>query len=239
MLYPRARRKRRPIFVFSIRRTVVYGLFLACVVVAFAAGKIPFVPAGARGSLSGQVIFIDPGHGGIDPGAVGSRILEKDVDLAVAMHLGKLLEKHGARVVYSRTGDYELELEEGADVEARLKLMKESRPTIVISIHCNAFVSPAEYGAQTFYSTNHPQSRLLAECIQELLKKETNTYREISSRLDHFILNHANVPAVTVELGFLSNPEEEMLLEDAAYQEKLAEIIYRGILRFAQSRGSA
>lgn len=238
MLHSRARPKRRPFFVFVVRRTVVYGLFLACAVVAFAAGKIPFVPAGMLGPLGGQVIFIDPGHGGIDPGAVGSRVLEKDIDLAVAMHLGKLLEKNGARVVYSRTGDYELELEEGADVEARLKLMKESRPTIVISIHCNAFVSSAEYGAQTFYSTNHPQSRLLAQCIQELLKKETRTYREISSRLDHFILNHAEVPAVTVELGFLSNPEEETLLEDPAYQEKLAELICRGILRFAQSRGS-
>ncbi|MBE3519863.1 MAG: N-acetylmuramoyl-L-alanine amidase [Firmicutes bacterium] len=238
MVHRRARRRRRPIFVLSISRTAVYGLFLACAVLVFAAGNIPFVPAGTGGPLSGQVVFIDPGHGGIDPGAVGRRVLEKDVDLAVAKHLGRLLVRFGARVVYSRTGDYELELEEGADVEARLKLMKESRPTIVVSIHCNAFVSPAEYGAQTFYSANHPRSRLLAECIQELLKKETNTYREISSRLDHFILNHANVPAVTVELGFLSNPEEEMLLEDPAYQEKLADIICRGILAFVQSRGS-
>lgn len=238
MRYQRARPKRRPVFVLLMRRTVVYGLFLTCAVVAFAAGKIPFIPAGALGPLGGQVIFVDPGHGGVDPGAVGSRILEKDVDLAVARHLGKLLEKNGARVVHSRTGDYEMELEESADVEARLKLMKESRPTIVVSIHCNAFVSPAEYGAQTFYSTNHPQSRLLAQCIQELLKEETDTYREISSRLDHFILNHARVPAVTVELGFLSNPEEETLLGDPAYQEKLAEIICRGILRFTELRGS-
>ena len=232
----RARQKRRPVFMFLVRRTLVYGLFLACAVVAFAAGKIPFVPAGAPGPLGDQVIFIDPGHGGIDPGAVGSKVLEKDVDLAVAKRLGELLEKNGARVVYSRTGDYEMDPEESRDVEARLKLMKQSRPTMVLSIHCNAFMSPAEYGAQTFYSPNHPQSRLLAQCIQEILKEETDTYREISSRLDHFILNHATAPAVTVELGFLSNPEEENLLGDPTYQAKLADIICRGVLRFVEAR---
>lgn len=234
----RARPKRRPVFLLLVRRTLLYGLFLTSAVVAFAAGKIPFVPAGATGPLAGQVIFVDAGHGGIDPGAVGRRVFEKDVDLAVARCLGDLLQEQGARVVYSRTGDYEMAPEESVDVQARLKLLKDSKATIVISIHCNAFVSPAEYGAQTFYSANHAASKVLAKCIQDILKEETDTYREISSKLDHFILNHATVPAVTVELGFLSNPEEEMLLADPAYQRRLADIICRGVTRFVQSGGS-
>lgn len=191
------------------------------------------IPVTAVGPLSGHVVFIDPGHGGIDPGACGITYTEKDIVLKVALFLGVRLERSGARVVYTRTGDYDLETADVSDVVARIRLMKQSKSTIAISIHCNAFTDPYERGAQTFYNdSQNPQSKILAQLIQDELVKSTETDREISSRLDHFILNHAEIPAVTVELGFLSNSQEEQLLGSAKYQQQLASCIHKAVIKF-------
>jgi N-acetylmuramoyl-L-alanine amidase len=195
------------------------------------------MPVTAVRPLEGQVVFIDPGHGGIDPGACGQTYTEKEIVLKVALLLGSRLERNGARVVYTRTGDYDLETPDVSDVDARIKLMKQSRATVALSLHCNAFTDPWERGAQVFYNASkHPDSKKLAQMIQDELVKSTDTEREISARLDHFILNHAEMPAVTVELGFLSNPDEEMLLGSDEYQEKLVTCIYEAVFAFITSQ---
>lgn len=233
----RGSRRGRPLFVVTLRGALFWGIFGVALLLSILISRGIITPAGATGPLQGQIVYIDPGHGGIDPGACGKKYLEKDIVLNVALYLGVRLQKSGAKVVYTRTGDYDLETAEVDDLTARLRLMKSSKATIVISIHCNAFTSPYERGAQTFYNASgHPGSKKLAALIQEELVKETGTDREISARLDHFILNHATVPAVTVELGFLSNPSEEDLLGSPSYQQKLAECIYRGVLKYV-SRG--
>ena len=229
----KGRRRRRPfLFLATPRAAFAIALALAGAVAATVLGSI-FAPSAALGPLSGQVIYIDPGHGGIDPGACGRRLKEKDVVLNVALYLGVRLEKSGARVVYSRTGDYDLQTDTKDDVEERIKLVKSSGATIVISLHCNAFSDPAEWGAQTFYNASrNPNSKRLAMLIQEELVRATGTPREASARLDHFILNHSDVPAVTVEMGFLSNPKEESLLASHLYRQKIAECIRKAVISF-------
>jgi len=232
----RGRQRSRPFFIFVLKSRILAPALLAvfCIGVFLWRGQVN--PAGVSGPLAGQIVYIDPGHGGIDPGACGRKYLEKDIVLKVSLLLGVRLEKSGARVVYTRTGDWDLETEEVDDLTARVNLMKSSKATIVVSIHCNAFTSSYERGAQTFYNASrHPASKKLASLIQEELVKETETDREISARLDHFILNHSTVPAVTVELGFLSNPSEEELLGNSSYQEKLAGCLYRAIVSFVTS----
>jgi len=215
---------------------LIFGILLAAILIgsgAFSRALEAVRPA--AGPLTGQVVYIDPGHGGIDPGACGSSVLEKDVVLQVALYLGVRLERNGAKVVYTRTGDYDLESEEKSDVRARIDLIESSGATLAISLHCNAFTDPAEYGAQTFYNAQrHPDSRRLAEIIQAELRENTDTYREASARIDHFILNASNVPSATVELGFLSNPHEESLLGSASYRQKLADILTRAIIKFVE-----
>jgi len=217
-------------------RVLIFGILLAAILIgsgAFSRALEAVRPA--AGPLTGQVVYIDPGHGGIDPGACGSSVLEKDVVLQVALYLGVRLERNGAKVVYTRTGDYDLESEEKSDVRARIDLIESSGATLAISLHCNAFTDPAEYGAQTFYNAQrHPDSRRLAEIIQAELRENTDTYREASARIDHFILNASNVPSATVELGFLSNPHEESLLGSASYRQKLADILTRAIIKFVE-----
>lgn len=191
---------------------------------------------GVAAALTGQIVYIDPGHGGIDPGACGSKWLEKDIVLKVAVYLGVRLEKSGAKVVYSRTGDYDLETEDVSDVRARINLIESSSATIVLSLHCNDFGDSRERGAQTFYNAHrNPRSKELAGLIQDELVKNTPTEREISAGLEHFMLNHGDKPAVTVELGFLSNPEEEDMLGTPAYQQKLADCLHRAIISFVEA----
>ncbi len=234
------RRRRRPFFYVFSTRAALFVLLIAAFIIgsgAFSRAVESIMPALELqpGPLDGEVIYIDPGHGGIDPGACGRTVLEKEVALQVALYLGVRLERQGAKVVYTRTGDYDLESEEKSDVKARIDLIKSSGATLVISLHCNSFTDASEYGAQTFYNAQkHPDSRRLAETIQNELKEHTDTYREASARLEHFILTAAEVPAVTVELGFLSNPHEEALLGSASYQQKLADILERAIVRFVQ-----
>ncbi|MGI6643079.1 MAG: N-acetylmuramoyl-L-alanine amidase family protein [Bacillota bacterium] len=231
----RGRRRRRPLFILTTKRTLFFGAMLLVLLGAsLVKGSRP--SAVSPGPLTGQVIYIDPGHGGIDPGACGNKWLEKDIVLKVALYLGVRLEKSGAKVVYSRTGDYDLETDEVDDTQARLRMIDSSGATIVLSIHCNAFTDPRERGAQTFYNeSRNPRSKDLAAFIQAELAKETSTDREISARLDHFMLNYGDKPAVTVELGFLSNPEEEELLGTPSYQQKLAECIRRAIVAFVEA----
>ena len=228
----RGRRRGRPLFVIALRNATFLGLLAVSLVFGVIISR-GIVQVSATRPLEGQVIFLDAGHGGIDPGACGRTYAEKDIVLKVSLLLGVRLEKAGAKVVYSRTGDYDLETTEVSDVVARIRLMKESKSSIAISIHCNAFTDSYERGAQTLYnSTKHPGSKKLAQLIQDELIAATGTEREISARLDHFILNHADVPAVTVELGFLSNPNEEQLLGSSDYQLDLVECLYRAIVSF-------
>ena len=242
----RGRRKGRPLLVLVHKRTILSVVVTVALVALAYWGSRPFLvqrgfilgdePVGIAPALSGQIVYIDAGHGGIDPGACGGKHLEKNIVLNVALYLGVRLEKSGAKVVYSRTGDYDLESDGVDDVTARQRLIDTSKATIVLSLHCNAFTDPYERGAQSFYNAKkHPDSEKLANLIQEILTKETDTEREVSSRLDHFMLNYGEVPAATVELGFLSNPEEEALLASPAYQQKLAECIRQAIISFVHS----
>ena len=229
----RGRRARLPLFIVSSKKAVLGVVLCAAVLVTvWFVGRV-VVPAVSPRPLAGQVVYIDPGHGGIDPGACGREVVEKDVVLNVALYLGVRLERDGAKVVYSRTGDYDLQTTDKDDVDERIGLIKSSDATMVISLHCNAFSDPSEWGAQTFYNASmNPESKRMAELIQARLIEETETPREASAKIEHFILNNASVPAVTVEMGFLSNPREEGLLGSHSYQQKLAECIRKAIREF-------
>ncbi len=231
----RGKRKRSPLF--SLKSTI--GLLIM-----FCAGYLVFAPQGIdaelpllhKGPLSGETILIDPGHGGFDPGACGSIYFEKDIVLNVGLLLGEKLEKAGAKVVYTRTSDDIGEDLQGNTSAYRLGLVEKYQPTIIISVHCNDFEDPKIRGAQVFYNgSGNVRSEELAQFIQDELELHTGTTREISQEIGHFMLDETLVPAVTVETGFLSNPEEEILLGSPSYQEKLAQCIYNAIVSFVNA----
>lgn len=180
-------------------------------------------------------IVLDAGHGGWDPGKTGTTgANEKDLNLAVVEKLAEYLEQGGAEVILTRTGDDALGSGKGTDMAERKKIANESGADILVSIHQNAFPSAKAKGAQVFYHNSSENGKVLAETVQESLRSRVDgsNHRQAKENKDYYILRTTEVPAVIVECGFLSNAEEERLLNDEEYQEKLAWAIYCGILDY-------
>lgn len=194
--------------------------------------------------LSGKTIAIDAGHGGADGGAVSKQgIIEKDLNLAIALYLRDYLQQAGAVVVMTREGDYDLATGDSRayskrkteDLKKRVSLIKNSNPAAVISIHMNSIPSAKWTGAQTFFHPdNHPDNRILATFIQDEIKRNLeNTTRVAATVKDVYVLKAIeNIPTALVEVGFLSNPGESQRLADTEYQRSVAASIYEGILRY-------
>ena len=168
------------------------------------------------GNLWGKdfVVVIDAGHGGSDPGKVGnSNILEKDINLSLALKLQKLLEKKNYKVYMTRNGDYNLadskENEKRSDLSNRKQLIFENDPMAVISIHQNSYPSSDVHGAQVFYPQGSEKSKQLADLIQSALIKglDPNNHREAKANAEYYLFRDNPYPIVIVECGFLSNPE--------------------------------
>lgn len=191
--------------------------------------------------LSGKIIYLDPGHGGVDPGAGEEDAFEKDIALNVTLKLRDYLQQQGALVIMTRETDVDLadtglkgySKRKVQDLKRRLDLINESEADFFATIHLNAIPSPRWKGAQTFYSTNFKDNKRAAKLIQDELRRNLeNTDRSAKPANSIYLLKHTNKPGVLVEIGFLSNPEEEANLKQEAYQEKVAASIYEGILRY-------
>ncbi|MDN4493972.1 N-acetylmuramoyl-L-alanine amidase [Ureibacillus aquaedulcis] len=194
--------------------------------------------------LGGVKIVVDAGHGGVDGGASSGEVIEKDVTLAVAQKVEKQLKRLGATVVMTRSTDGDV-LEEHApseefstlrerkkeDIFLRSNLVQKNEPDIFVTVHANAIPEEKWRGAQVFYHKDgHPNSELLAKSIQSTIKESLqNTEREALAIKQVYLLKKAEVPAVLVETGFLSNNEERELLSSEEYQQKMADAIVSGI----------
>jgi N-acetylmuramoyl-L-alanine amidase len=186
-----------------------------------------------------RVVVIDPGHGGWDPGASGNGGVEKHIVLEISHYLRGYLEVSGAEVAMTRETDTDMSpsgegWRERSDLEARVALGNASGADVFLSIHCNAFPSPRWGGAQTFYvAGRHPLNEPLALSVQKALVEHTGrTTREASQKIDHYVLKNLEIPAVTVEVGFLSQPEEARLLQTEGYQRRVAWAIFMGLASF-------
>ena len=193
---------------------------------------------------SSPVVWLDPGHGGEDGGTQSADgLLEKDVNLAVALRVRELLETAGFRVKLTREEDVSIgdntlptvRERKVSDVHRRLELVEEDPASILVSIHQNYFTQEKYSGAQMFYSPNNGESAALAESIRQsvvgLLQPE-NTRENKPATDDIYLLWNARQPAVLVECGFLSNGEEAALLAQEAYRDQGAFCIYDGIVRY-------
>lgn len=192
--------------------------------------------------LSGKVIVLDPGHGGIDGGAVSkSGLVEKDLSLAISMKLRDYLQGAGALVLMTREEDRDLAGDDTSrvrsrkaeDLKRRTDIVNNSGADLFISIHMNAIPSPRWSGAQTFYNRTIPENEALAKFVQDQIRTNLeNTTRQAKPIHNIYLLKHATIPGILFEAGFLSNPSEAGQLESEEYQEKVAASIYQGIMRY-------
>ncbi len=184
-----------------------------------------------------QVIIIDPGHGGADPGKVGvNNVLEKDINLSISFKLKTYLEQSGFEVILTRTDDnglYTLEdnNKKRADMKKRIEIINETNPIMTISVHQNSFSQASSKGAQVFYHEKSVEGKKLAETIQEQLKLvlDNDNHRVAHSNNSYYLLKNTSCPTVIVECGFLSNVTEAELLLDDSYQDKVAYAIKEGV----------
>ncbi|MRN57077.1 N-acetylmuramoyl-L-alanine amidase CwlD [Paenibacillus monticola] len=193
--------------------------------------------------LSGQIIAIDAGHGGPDGGAVSREgLIEKDINLAVSLYLRDYLQQAGAIVVMTREADNDLaqadtkgySKRKTEDLKQRVRSIEEKGADLFVSVHMNSVPSNRWSGAQTFYYPNNEHNKALAGYVQGELKTTLeNTDRVAKTVNTVYLLKALKMPAVLVEVGFLSHPQESLLLGDDVYQRKVATSIYRGILRYA------
>ncbi|MEG1538291.1 MAG: N-acetylmuramoyl-L-alanine amidase, partial [Clostridiales bacterium] len=192
------------------------------------------VPALVALGLDDLTIVVDAGHGGADPGAVGvTGTLEKEVDLAIANRLADLLESSGVEVIQTREMDEMIAKNKTEDIHKRAEIACEAQANLFITVHANSIPQKNLQGAQVFYHPDSPEGCRLAGNIQDEIRRVMgNTNRKILAKNDIFLLNHLAIPAVLVEVGFLSNQEEEALLQDPEYQNRMAWCIYSGLVNF-------
>lgn len=187
--------------------------------------------------ITDVTVVIDPGHGGFDGGTSGvDGTVEKGLNLAISQKVKAQLELMGIRCVMTRTEDISTtdsglkstKEKKTSDIKNRLKLVNETPNSVLLSIHQNFYTTEKYSGLQVFYSGNHPQSETLASLIQTnthdfLQQQNTRQIKKAESNL--YLLYHAKAPSVLVECGFMSNTAENKLLQDEAYQNKLAYVI--------------
>lgn len=221
---------RRKYFVIGI--LLLFILILACLVYnSISTTNFPY---------TGNIILIDPGHGGEDPGAVGKiGKPEKDINLEISNKLKALLEQNGFPVMLTRDTDISLH-DKGSrrrkisDIKNRKELVENYNPKLFISIHLNSFPQEKYSGAQVFYPPNSTESKVLGEMIQEELRNvvDNNNKRQAKQISSILILKNLDVPAVIVECGFLSNIEEAKLLNTNEHQQKIATAISNAIIKY-------
>ena len=228
---------------FLFRHRVALGV--ACVVLAIAAtfGICIFALTTVAAENLRLTVVIDAGHGGVDGGVVGieSGTKESDINLDLSRRLSRCFSDAGFSVVMTRETEAGLYGTATAgykkrDMLKRSQIINKSNPALVISVHQNFFSVRSRRGAQVFFRESNDRSVTLACLIQASLNEMPECVRKSEPlKGDYYILNCNDFPSVIVECGFLSNAEDEALLLNNDYRDKIAAAIADGALRYLSS----
>ncbi|MGM0523659.1 MAG: N-acetylmuramoyl-L-alanine amidase [Bacillota bacterium] len=180
--------------------------------------------------LLNKTIVIDPGHGGIDVGAIS---LNDEYESQFAMQTGRVLERYlarqGANVVFTRDDDYYYSL------TSRATLSNYLQADMFLSLHYNSEpASPSANGINTYY--REPGFEVLAETVHTSLLAETSANDRGVASGNYSVLRNNRRPGLLLELGFLSNRTEEQNIKQASYHEKLAKGITDGVINYFETR---
>lgn len=221
----------------------LFGVFLLLIILTIALCSVYLVKYNKVSASAGDIktVVIDAGHGGPDGGAVADDgTCEKNINLNIAYCLKSLCVASGYKAVLTRKTDElicddktaSLREQNVSDLHNRLDIAESYSNNIFVSIHLNKFEDGRYWGAQTFYSPNNGDSKVLSDLILENITNsiQPDNIRK-SKEMDSsvYIIYNATMPAVLVECGFLSNADELKLLKSDKYQQKLAFCIWCGI----------
>lgn len=171
-------------------------------------------------------VVVDAGHGGNDGGTYSGKIIEKDITLAVAKKMQKLLEEQEINVIMTRETDEYMELKE------RTQISNENDTDLFVSVHCNYYEGGSEVkGIECYYAEDDEISEKVAWTIMKSIDGISGLRNRGAKEEDYFVTEFNDAPAVLVEMGFLSNPTECKNLADSDYQQSLAQELVEGILK--------
>lgn len=193
--------------------------------------------------ITNHTIILDAGHGFPDGGAIGKDgSIESELNLLITLKLQNLLESSNCNVILTRsdkngiydTNSSSIREKKLSDMKNRLKISEENQADLFISIHMNKLNISKYYGWQTFFKSNCDKSLKIADNIQTNLNNyiDIPNNRKIKPISDIYLAQNIKIPFVLVECGFLSNDEENKLLQNDSYQNQLAWSIYSGIMDY-------
>lgn len=187
---------------------------------------------GKPSEIFNKIVVLDAGHGGKDPGAVHNDVYEKDLNFSILYtHARELFENSDIKVYYTRETDVFIKL------NPRAKFAKEVEADLFISLHMNASEYESASGTEVFYSKSNNKKQAsglnsyrLADTLANNLTTALGSRLRGVTKSDYYVVEHNSVPAVLIELGFISNEEECNKLSDVIYQKKAAEAIYQSVI---------
>jgi N-acetylmuramoyl-L-alanine amidase len=188
----------------------------------------PNPPSNVPTNRGRGLVVIDPGHGGPDVGAIGNGIYEKNVVLPIAFQLGRALQQMGYSVVYTRTADIDL------DLEPRVQIAENVRGDVFVSIHANSLATRANEisGVETYHAPGAVLGQQLASAVHQQIIAGTGAVDRGVRAARFFVIRNTSMPAILVETGFVTNPQDAANLNNPAYQERMAAAIARGVDQF-------
>ena len=230
------------VFIF-LRKYGIIILFAAAAVFFCLLYRLDASAASAQQESHARVsVVLDAGHGGMDGGATGrSGSIEKDINLSIALKASSMLRFFGVNTVLTRCEDISLHTTQDApvrrqkaeDLAARVAIVSSQENAVYIGIHQNYYDDLVSRGAQVFYTERNAASKSLAEALQGTMLSVLNTENHRKASLipnKNYIMQSLDVPAVLIECGFLSQPEEELLLRSPQYQSLCAFAIAVGTM---------
>ncbi len=233
--------KKRFIFLF----TICFSFSILFAVGVFLLKNKAFTSIFSQSADNPYTVIVDAGHGGEDGGAVAADgTPEKDINLDIALKLKNILSFYGFNVIMTRTTDTmtcddNLETQRAkkvSDIKNRLELIRKNNNSIFVSIHQNKFSDTSQRGTQVFYSGKNEKSKILADTIQRTIVANLQPDNKRLTKkcgTNIYLLYHAEVPAVLVECGFISNNAELESLKSEEYKTKTAMLIADGIIKYS------
>lgn len=178
-------------------------------------------------------VCIDPGHGGKDPGAVGNGgLTEASVNLTLARMLEQKVSEYAEPLLTRKSNEY-------VSLQDRVELANQEKASFFISLHCNSVSNPNARGTETIYWPSSVEGRKLAEKIHPHLVSATG-FKDRGIKPDQrglYVLKHTKMPALIVEVGFISNPSEEAWMRNQEWLDDIAEAVSSGICEYLEEKG--
>lgn len=188
------------------------------------------------GGLSGKIITLDAGHGGSDPGAIGSDgTKEKNITLAITKAVKELLEKKGAKVYMTRTTDVDVygpNASDADELQARVNVGEKYNSDLFVSLHVNSSVNKNVGGFSTYYYPKTSNDLRIAKSIQDQLTANFGVDDLGVRQANFYVIKRISMPATLVEMCFISNEKELVLMKGKWFQNKTARLIAAGIEKY-------